>query len=138
MQPMGDHKEPVFAVGISPNGNTLFSGSGDGTVQLWDALSGNRVGELPARYEDMVLSLAISSDSKSIVTGTGDVFHTFGKARLWDVGTKEISGEFSHMGPVWAAAFSPDDKTVVTGSEKQALHWKLERLSGTSPGTSTA
>ncbi len=34
------HSGEVFAVAVAPNGNSLVSGSGDGTVRIWDVASG--------------------------------------------------------------------------------------------------
>jgi WD40 repeat protein len=34
------HPEAVFSVAFSPDGKTLASGSGDGTIKLWDVATG--------------------------------------------------------------------------------------------------
>lgn len=124
--PLGDQKLPVFAVGISPDGSTLFSGCGDGTVRLWDAMTGMKKHELNSGNE-IVVSLAVSSDGNTLVTGTTDANDAkSGKARLWNVATGAPHGTpLPHIGPVLAVAFGPDDQTIVTGGDTHALHWDL-------------
>src|SRR5579871_2713903 len=70
-----------------------------------------------------VNSVAISSDSKLIVTGSSD-----NTARLWDVQSgKEIRTLTGHAHWVHSVAFSPDGKRVLTGSEdKTARLWDVE------------
>jgi WD40 repeat protein/predicted Ser/Thr protein kinase len=63
-----------------------------------------------------VPAVAFSADGRTAVTG-GDAPDRHGEARLWDVATGEAKGPpLPHDRPVWAAAFSPDGGTLVTGS----------------------
>jgi WD40 repeat protein len=84
------HEKSVYPVAYSPDGQWIASGSWDGTVRLWDALTGEECAVL--HHPNIVRSLAFSPDSSWLVSGSdGD-----DRLRLWNVATgtlrKEISG----------------------------------------------
>jgi WD40 repeat protein len=39
------HTQRVTSVAFSPDGKTLASGSGDGTIKLWDVATGKQAGQ---------------------------------------------------------------------------------------------
>ena len=68
--------------------------------------------------------MAFSPTGKIVVTGSRDR-----TARLWDKHTGQPLGQvLQHGGPVWAIAFSPDGRTVLTGSGLAAREWGESRL----------
>jgi RNA polymerase sigma factor (sigma-70 family) len=78
------HKGEPRAFALSPDGTTLASGSMDGTVRLWDLLSGKEVGRLGKEVEPVkggwVLAVAFSPDGRTLVSGGLDK-----TAHIWDV-----------------------------------------------------
>ena len=47
-------------------------GSGDRTIQIWDAQTGGQVGHLLQGHTDSVISVAFSQDGRHIVSGSSD------------------------------------------------------------------
>src|SRR4051794_31910336 len=66
---------------------------------------------IPA-HETGVASVAISPDSRFVVTGGSDD----GAAKLWDLGKHAIVCQMGQAYPITAVAFSPDGKRVLTAS----------------------
>jgi WD40 repeat protein len=107
-------------VDLSPDGRTLLTGGRDGTVQRWDAVTGQPLGP-PLRHRDEVLVAAFSPDGRLIVTGSKDR-----TACLWDATTGQPFGPpLLHPDQVRAAALSPDGRTVLTGcADRNARLWE--------------
>jgi serine/threonine protein kinase len=101
---------PVWAVRFAPDGQTLAMGIDDGTVRLWDPITGGVKQTLTA-HASPVWSLAYSADGRQMATGSDD-----GGLKLWDAtaGTERMT--IPHPTAVRAVAFLPDGKTVVTGT----------------------
>jgi WD40 repeat protein len=106
-----DVGEPIWAVAYSPDGKWFFTAGNDGKARLWDAATGDALGETFA-HPASARAAAFSPDGKAILTGCDD-----GKARLWEAATGRSLSEFPHPGPVRAVAFSPDGKLILTGCD---------------------
>jgi WD40 repeat protein len=65
-------------VAISADGQTIVSGSDDRTVKLWNLGDGKPIYELGS-HDRAVLSVAISSDNRTIATGS------YGEIQVWQV-----------------------------------------------------
>jgi len=104
------HSALVSSVAFSPDGKNIFTGSADGTAQLWDAAARRPLGNpLPGPAD----AVAFSPDGKTLATGSGD-----GTAQLWDVATHHPIGDplTGHNDAVFSVAFSPDGKNLATGT----------------------
>ncbi|KAG2343516.1 hypothetical protein BDR05DRAFT_963087 [Suillus weaverae] len=72
------HTGEVRSVSFSPDGTRIVTGSLYSTVRLWDAATGQPVGEPLRGHTDLVSSVSFSPDGTRIVTGS------YGKTvRLW-------------------------------------------------------
>ncbi|KAG2070981.1 WD40 repeat-like protein, partial [Suillus decipiens] len=77
--PLRGHTSPVSSVSFSPDGTRIVTGSRDKTVRLWDAATGQPVGEPLRGHTDSVWSVSFSPDGARIVTASSDK-----TVRLWD------------------------------------------------------
>jgi WD40 repeat protein len=100
------------AVAYSPDGRTIVTGSDDQTARLWDADTGQPLGE-PFQHPACVASVGFSPNGEAVLTGSQDNL-----ARIWDVATgKPVGKTFAHQSWVLAAVFSPDGRMALTGSK---------------------
>ncbi|CAG7853599.1 Nuclear distribution protein PAC1 {ECO:0000255/HAMAP-Rule:MF_03141} AltName: Full=Lissencephaly-1 homolog {ECO:0000255/HAMAP-Rule:MF_03141}; Short=LIS-1 {ECO:0000255/HAMAP-Rule:MF_03141}; AltName: Full=nudF homolog {ECO:0000255/HAMAP-Rule:MF_03141} [Serendipita indica DSM 11827] len=103
------HQHQVRAVAFSPDGSRIVSGSADMKIRLWDAETGQPLGEPLRGHQDWVTAVAFSPDGSRIVSGSGDK-----TLRLWDAETGQPLGEplRGHQDSVTAVAFSPDGSRI--------------------------
>lgn len=64
------HSSSIASVAFSPDGQTVVTGSNDGTARLWDAENGRELDQL--RRDDWVVSVAFSPDGRTVLMGTLD------------------------------------------------------------------
>jgi WD40 repeat protein len=137
-----------LALAFSPDGKRFAEGGAPAnakrytadrkTVRLWDAVTRERVAP-PLEHSAAVHAVAFSPDGTTLLTGCGNnpasPVPQGGEARLWDAATGQPARSASdgsvlrlpHQGAVVAVAFSPDGKTVLTGSTDRAARlWEAD------------
>jgi WD40 repeat protein len=91
---------PLTCIKLTPDGTKFITGSGDGKLRLWDAVTGSVVKMFNGHAVGKT-SIAVSSDGSKILAGSGaNMTSNGGTVKLWDVATAAF---FSN--PSQAAAF---------------------------------
>ena len=102
----------ICCVAISPDGKTVASGRGNGTIQFWDINSGKELKTLT----DAVWGLAFSPDGRSLASGSPD-----GTVKFWDVSKGTAVRTLKHAAKVRTLAFSPDGRTLASVTMGQVI-----------------
>jgi WD40 repeat protein len=111
-----EHTEFAISVAWSPDSSIIVSGSYDGTVRIWDAVTGELQQTLPG-HTYFVKSVAWSPDSTRIVSGSRDK-----TVRIWDAVTGELQQTLTgHTDWVRYVAWSPDSTRIVSGSRDNTV-----------------
>jgi WD40 repeat protein len=93
---------------FNPDGTRLATSSFDGTVKVWDAVSGKQLFTLPGPISSL-FRVAFSPDGKTIATAASD-------AKLWDAMTGEELLTLHTPEVLTSVAFSPDGSQLAVAS----------------------
>ena len=109
------HTHVITSIAFSPDGTTLASGSWDETVRFWDVATGTHKTTL-TEHTDGISNIAFSPDGRTFASSSTNEE----KLRLWDAITGTHKAAFNTEAN--CTAFSPDSRTLVTGSWRGELH----------------
>jgi WD40 repeat protein len=141
------HSESVYSLAITPDGQTLVSGSGNNTIKIWQLSTGQELCTLPIYSNSIAFShispalgegilaahpyfmkrssskagfysFAISPDGQTLVS-SGD----YNTIKIWDLSTRQKLRTLTGHRPF---AISPDGQTLVSGSGDNTIKiWQL-------------
>jgi len=118
----------IYSLAYSPDGKTLASTGRGATIQLWDPATGKEIRRGGEGNEMWVETVAFSPDGKTVAAAGRDKAIV-----LWEAGTgkfiRRIAGAVPRVRPgimfnerVWSLAFSPDGKTLASGSGDTSIY----------------
>jgi eukaryotic-like serine/threonine-protein kinase len=110
-----EHKGGVCAIAISPDGKTLASACGAGTLKFWDLTHPDlaAAADSLSYHKSLVRTLAFSPDGMTLASGSED--HS---VRLWSVSLHAEVACFRCDSPVRLVLFSPDGNTLASVTDE--------------------
>lgn len=115
------YSENVQAIALSPDGKLLVTATDEGTIKLWDVAESRDLMTLSQEPAE-VNCLGFSLEGTRIAAGVGH------RVRLWDQGGRSLPSlaGVDHTYTIRCLAFSPDGKTLATGSRDHVIKlWNL-------------
>jgi hypothetical protein len=114
------HIMGITALGFTPEGRLLASGSIEGTVKIWDVASGHELNTLNLD-SGLVMALVFSPDGKWLATtSTADA-----NVRVWETASGQELHSFPGPPGNTAVAFSPDGRLLATyGTSNTIQLWE--------------
>jgi WD40 repeat protein/Tfp pilus assembly protein PilF/V8-like Glu-specific endopeptidase len=119
---LNGHRGIVTSLVMSPDGQTLVSGSSDKTIKVWQLSDGKLLHSIQA-HRATVNSVVISPDGKSIISGSTD-----GTIKIWRLQDGLLLRTIApgkNPNRVNSVAISPDGKNIIGAGDSINL-WTLE------------
>jgi WD40 repeat protein len=115
------HSSYVNTLAISPDGQTLVSGSADKTIKVWNLSTGQEILTLKSHLNP-INTVVISPDGQTLVSGSADK-----TIKIWNLSTgQEVRTLKGHSNPVNSLIISSDWQTLVSGSADKTIKvWNL-------------
>ena len=114
------HENPIIALALSPDCNTIVSASYNEPVRLWDINSGDKIRELKT-FSAAIKAAAFSTDGQFIILGeNGQV------VQILDIETGKELMRFNTpipMGEVISLAFNSEGQAAIIGSHNNLTVW---------------
>lgn len=114
------HKDIIESIAISSDGQTIVSGSYDGTIKLWSLRTGELQNTLKG-HNHRVTCIAISPDGQMIASGSYDQ-----TIKLWSLSTgKFLQTLEDRPDRVRDIAFSPNGQVLLSIGEWEIKLWAV-------------
>jgi WD40 repeat protein/tRNA A-37 threonylcarbamoyl transferase component Bud32 len=111
----GTRQGSVTSVAYSPDGGRLASGTLQGTINIWDTVSGQE--SLAFHHAEGIRNLAFSPDGRRLAAAAGNSM-----VKVWDLRTgREPVILRGHTDSVSGVAFSPDGWRLASGGSEGAI-----------------
>ncbi len=114
----------IISIAVCPQQQLFASGDEDGTIKLWDLITGEEICILSRNFQSRWIYALTFSPNGQMLASSGSNDKTI---KLWNWQTKQQIQSFSgHSQSVLTIAISPDSKTLASGSsDKTVIVWDL-------------
>ncbi|HSI11850.1 MAG TPA: c-type cytochrome domain-containing protein [Chthoniobacter sp.] len=115
------HKDALYALALSPDGQTLATGSYDQKIKLWKVADGTEIKTLSG-HNGGVYGLSFRPDGKVLASASADR-----TVKLWDTATgKRLDTLSQPLKEQNTLAFAPDGKTLAAGGADNRIRvWEV-------------
>ncbi len=115
------HGDAVYALAISPDGQTLATGGYDRRIRIWDVASGALLHELVG-HNGAIYDLDFHPQGTVLASASADQ-----TIKIWHVARGERLDTFGQAeGEMTCVRFSPDGRTILGGGyDRQIRKWRL-------------
>ncbi|NEQ77394.1 MAG: hypothetical protein F6K23_32915 [Okeania sp. SIO2C9] len=115
---LSSHQGNVRSVAISPDGKTLASGSGDGTVKLWDIPTGEML--VSFWHSGVVTAVGFTADGRAVIGCSADR-----GMKSWDIYTGQLLHRMNGTQPI---AFGAGGlRMAASGGPRYIRLWNAEQ-----------
>jgi WD40 repeat protein len=125
------HKDAIYSVALSPDGQIMATGSYDQKIKLWNTQTGTEIRTLSG-HNGAIFDLAFRPDGRILASGSADR-----TVKLWEIATGERRDTLSQsLKEIYTLAFSPNgERLLAAGADNRIRIWSIspDALETTNP-----
>ena len=115
---------PILDACYSPSNDMIATSHSDGSVALWNPISGERLAKLNDGHEYLTNKARVTADGKFLATSAGD-----NTLRFWDLGLGTQLSVMEHSGRDGVFSISQNGRWLVAGGDDLGVSvWDLDTL----------
>jgi WD40 repeat protein len=121
------HGDWIGSISYFSDGQRMISGSHDKTTRQWDLKEGKEIEEVRDVCKEQLRAVAVSRDSRWVVTAAGDWQDAYTELKVCEVETGTMKKLQGHSLTVSCIDISADNMLLASGSHDfTARIWNLE------------
>jgi WD40 repeat protein len=116
------HSDSIYGVVLTPDAETIISGSLDGTLQWWQLATGVMLPQL-IEHPSPINAISLTADGRKLITGGSDAL-----VRIWQPQDNLLIHQFQgHLQNIDCLATHQGTQTIVSGSSDYTIRlWHLQ------------
>jgi len=120
------HEDKVVSLDFSPNGSEISSASADGSVRIWDIITGAEIYRF-LMHTSPPKCVAFSSDGVHVASGDGESWRYGGNLYVWNSNSGAVVNHIQGGAPVEMVTYTSDGCNVITmGYMEPPKKWEAQ------------
>lgn len=133
------HDDKVIAIDFSKDGQYLFSGGERGEIRAWKVTTSDNVDTVKLDYKKPIYNITVSPDGQFVAASS--IVKTVEEENFYSIEHPVLIYKWKneeltlvrrlneHKKPIWALAFTPDGKYIVSGGrDEKLIWWSMDRF----------
>lgn len=115
-------RSPVRSIAVSPDGKTVAAGCHDGSIHIWDIVSGDPGPAFQGQHRGVISGLEYTPDGKMLVSASYDK-----TVMVWDATTGQLKNTLTgHKAAIWTLSVAAAGNRIASSAPFNEVDFPIE------------